>query len=271
MSSIPLTTHRNLARWLSAVSIRIRGNAKKVLLDTNAMSTLLNRKNPTRELFYLGWVPIYHPVNEAELSKWHLLSSYYDYRQRNKFVQPLQPSEMRRAEFDNYDLDRPVKFFHSVGRMTPASISDAIKWGMVVKVEARRKHKRTAATIKNRRFATTPLKAAEFGVVGGLQAMGLVFRGKVDPYRFPSLISESYALFQKYLAPPAPNSKARMTNSNDIYDLFLFYLLPYVDVFITENNNAQIAREIRSVLKKKDALPVKTLEILTLSEFSKML
>ncbi len=39
----------------------------------------------------------------------------------------------------------------------------------------------------------------------------------------------------------------RKNNRNDFLDLSIFDLLPYVQVFVTENNNAEIIKKIRSL------------------------
>ena len=42
------------------------------------------------------------------------------------------------------------------------------------------------------------------------------------------------------------------SDKNDQYDLYMFYLLPYINIFITENNNADIAKQIKRALHLSD-------------------
>ena len=58
--------------------------------------------------------------------------------------------------------------------------------------------------------------------------------------RFPSVITTSHVVFNKFYRT------TRKPHVSDVFDLIISAVLPYVDIFVTEGNLAEIVRQIQS-------------------------
>jgi hypothetical protein len=240
-------------------SIVVSMEVQFVLLDTNAMSALL-KNDPERRLNELGWRIYHHPLNEAELSACHLLPDCFALMSRTKedgrhskyFIGPMDPNEYLKEQVENNTTDGFTNdyFEYVVDKLNTEYIHSTLpaetkKWADFIKLDMTEIYKAaTQATGKDKRLhpKAKALKQAKLATLAELEKRGFDVPVK-DPFRFPSLLSKNYARFEKYISKTA--------ELNDEYDLTLFYLVPFVDVFVTEKNNAHIASQIKQHFSAK--------------------
>jgi hypothetical protein len=242
-----------------------------LLFDTNAISTVLKdpyiKTHISQNYIAKGWLPVFHPINELELTNCSLIEAFYVFVSDTKCAFPLSPDEVRKLEIDNYPSGAridPIAFIQKTGfdaNDIKEMIADGTSWrdeafaGFTSLHDNMVESAQVALNVTNDRKAFNIAKNAMYWK---LEADGFKLERKTDLFRFPALMSETLAIAYKYL------QKDRQTKVNDLSDLQFFYLVPYVNLFVTERNNATICRQIKRSMK------LENFEVLTLSELLKM-
>ena len=211
--------------------------------------------DPKENLDKLSWRLLFHPLNDFELSadeNRELRQKYlslirveqkYNYNSKY-FVCPIEPNEFFERERNGRLTD-----WHTEFRPPRRDFLEETKegWEEVGRVLKKVHVDMLGAAKLDKRLGRNGdvKKLVESGVMDIVREAGVVCE-RVDPYEFPSQFCHLYAMLEKYYH--------KKTEKNDPLDAYLFIELPYVDVFVADKNNAEIAKKIQNAFDKRNAV-----------------
>jgi len=216
------------------------------------------------------------PLTEAQLHNYDRMirreqqridsSDLYRFLEKGRFGIIKSPSEILSQEMATYDqpaIILPCENFEEHFLIhdeidLARFVEEARVWSNAVRDEAADKHRRMEKQAMKDRESYSKISRDDLlrisiaNVRSVLADKGFAEAADADSFRFPSLQTEFFALWYKFI------EGNRKPKANDQFDLLLFYILPYIQVFITEHSNVEIVKKIKSfgLLGGLEVIPV---------------